>query len=286
MRIRFWGVRGTIPTPGYDTVRTGGNTSCIDILTTDNQLIIIDAGSGIRRLGMTIEEECPEQIKGTILISHTHWDHIQGFPFFKPIVGPRGRHNRFTIVGQKRVGNQLENILAGQIIEPYLPFAFQELTAEIEFHEVVHGDSIQLSPRTNIRVAEIRHPGGCLGYRIENDDHVFAYCTDSSHEDDILTEAVLELADGADLLVHDAQYSLAQRATYSNYGHSSWKEATEVANMAGVDCLALFHYDPNATDDELEQTRLQARQLFPRTILSREGLIINLPITDDLIAVT
>jgi len=137
MRIRFWGVRGTIPTPGPDTVRLGGNTACIDILTTDQQLIIIDAGSGIRRLGMAIEEECPEQIRGTILISHTHWDHIQGFPFFAPIVGPRGRHNRFTVVGQKRVGKQLESILAGQIIEPYLPFAFRELTADIDFHEVV-----------------------------------------------------------------------------------------------------------------------------------------------------
>ena len=125
-----------------------------------------------------------------------------------------------------------------------------------------------------------------MGYRIENDDHVFTYCTDSSHADDRLTEAVLDLADGADLLVHDAQYSLAQRATYSNYGHSSWKEAAEVANMAGVDCLALFHYDPNATDEEMEQIRLQARQLFPRTILSREGLIVNLPISPDLPAVT
>jgi len=125
-----------------------------------------------------------------------------------------------------------------------------------------------------------------LGYRIENDEHVFTYCTDSSHADDRLTKAVLDLADGANLLVHDAQYSLAQRATYSNYGHSSWKEATEVANTAGVDCLALFHYDPNSTDDELELIRLQAQQLFPRTILSREGLVVNLPIGDDLIAVT
>jgi phosphoribosyl 1,2-cyclic phosphodiesterase len=286
MRIRFWGVRGTIPTPGPDTVRLGGNTACIDILTTDQQLIIIDAGSGIRRLGMTIEEECPEQIRGTILISHTHWDHIQGFPFFVPIIGPRGRHNRFTVLGQKCVGNQLEDILTGQKIEPYLPFAFRELTADIDFHEVVHGDNIQISPHTNIRVAELRHPDGCLGYRIENDDHVFTYCTDSSHADDRLTESVLDLAGGADLLVHDAQYSLSQRATYSNYGHSSWKEATEVANMAGVECPALFPYDPNATDDDMEQIRLQAQQLFPRSILSREGLVVNLPVSDDLIAVT
>lgn len=285
MRIRFWGVRGTIPTPGAETVKVGGNTACIDVLTTDNQLIIIDAGSGIRRLGMTIEEECQDQINGTILISHTHWDHIQGFPFFAPIVGPQGRHNSFTIIGQKRVGKQLENILAGQIIEPYLPFAFRELTADIAFHEVVEGESIHISPRTVVRVAELRHPGGCLGYRIENDGLVFTYCTDSSHEDDQLTESVLDLADGADLLVHDAQYSIEQRAAYADYGHSSWKEATEVANVAGVKCLALFHFDPSASDEHLEQVRIEARQLFPSTILAREGLTVELPVSADVLAI-
>jgi phosphoribosyl 1,2-cyclic phosphodiesterase len=279
MRIRFWGVRGTIPAPGPDTVRLGGNTACIDVLTSDKQLIVIDAGSGIRRLGIALAEEYPGRIVGTILVSHTHWDHIQGFPFFEPLIGPHSRQNRFVIVGQKRVGRQLENVLAGQIIEPYLPFAFKELAADIHVKEVSGGENVVIGDDTIIRVAELRHPGGCLGFRIENNDLVFAYCTDSSHADGQLTENVLELARGADLLVHDAQYSVDQREEFPDYGHSSWLEAVRVAVAAKVGCLALFHYDPNASDDYMESVLTKAREIFPRTILSQEGMELHLPVS-------
>ena len=281
MRIRFWGVRGTIPTPGPDTVRLGGNTACLDVLTSDKQLIVIDAGSGIRRLGIALAEEYPNRIVGTVLVSHTHWDHIQGFPFFAPLIGPQNRHNRFVIVGQKRVGRQLENVLASQIIEPYLPFAFKELSADIHVKEVTDGENVVIGDDTIIRVAELRHPGGCLGFRIENNGRVFTYCTDSSHEDGHLTETVLELAQGADLLVHDAQYSTEQREEFPDYGHSSWLEAVKVAQKAQVGCLALFHYDPNASDDYMESVLLKAREIFPRTILSQEGLELNLPVSEE-----
>lgn len=279
MRVRFWGVRGTIPAPGPDTVRLGGNTACIDVLTSDKQLIVIDAGSGIRRLGIALSEEYPGRIVGTVLVSHTHWDHIQGFPFFAPLIGSQSRRNRFVIVGQKRVGRQLENVLAGQIIEPYLPFAFKELAADIHVKEVSGGENVVIGDDTIIRVEELRHPGGCLGFRIENNGLVFTYCTDSSHEDNHLTENVLKLAKGADLLVHDAQYSIEQREEFPEYGHSSWLEAVRVAEKAKVGCLALFHYDPNASDDYMESVLQKAREIFPRTILSQEGLELNLPIS-------
>jgi phosphoribosyl 1,2-cyclic phosphodiesterase len=281
MRIRFWGVRGTIPTPGRDTVRLGGNTSCIDILTADGHIIILDAGSGIRRLGIALNGEFPERIDGTILISHTHWDHIQGFPFFAPLVGAEGRRNRFVVVGQKRVGRQLEQILAGQIIEPYLPFAFRELTAAIDIREVLEGETIRVGERTIIRVAGLRHPGGCLGFRIVDEGRVFTYCTDTSHADGQLTKQVLELAEGADILVHDAQYTMEQRKAYPYYGHSSWLEATQVARKAGVGCLVLFHYDPDATDDHMEFILKKARREYPRTILSKEGMQLTLPLDEE-----
>lgn len=281
MRIRFWGVRGTIPTPGPETVRLGGNTACIDVLTTDKQLIIIDAGSGIRRLGIALLEEYPGRIVGTVLVSHTHWDHIQGFPFFEPLIGPHSRQNRFVIVGQKRVGRQLENVLAGQIIEPYLPFAFKELAADIHVKEVSGGENVVVGDDTIIRVEELRHPGGCLGFRIENNGRVLAYCTDSSHADGQLTKNVLALAQGADLLIHDAQYSIEQRKEFPDYGHSSWLEAVKVAVEAKVGCLALFHYDPNASDDYMENVLFKAREIFPRTILSQEGMELTLPISEE-----
>lgn len=281
MQVRFWGVRGTIPAPGPDTVRLGGNTACLDVLTSDQQLIVLDAGSGIRRLGIALSEEYPHRIVGTILISHTHWDHIQGFPFFAPLVGPQSKQNRFVVVGQKRVGQQLETVLAGQIIEPYLPFAFKELAADIHVKEVRGGEEIVVGDDTIVRVEELRHPGGCLGFRIENSGVVLAYCTDSSHENDHLMENVLRLAKDADLLVHDAQYSLEQRNLYPDYGHSSWLEAAQVAIEANAKYLALFHYDPNASDDYMEAILARTREVFPRTILSREGLVLNLPLTED-----
>jgi ribonuclease BN (tRNA processing enzyme) len=283
LRIRFWGVRGTIPTPGPGTVRLGGNTACIEIRTSDDKLIIVDAGSGIRPLGIALKEECQTGIEGTILISHTHWDHIQGFPFFAPLMSPNSQQNRFVVVGQKRVGQRLENVLAGQIIEPYLPFKFQQLTAKIDVQEVVDGECIRVGECTQVQVSELRHPGGCLGFRIENGGSTFVYCTDSSYEDGRLTKSALELATGADLLVHDAQYTLAQRHKYKDYGHSSWLEAARVARQAGVGCLALFHYDPDASDDDMELILNEARRIFPRTILSREGLALDLPLSAEVI---
>lgn len=278
LRIQFWGVRGTIPTPGPGTVRLGGNTPCVEIRTSDGHLIIVDAGSGIRPLGIALKEESKTGIDGTILISHTHWDHIQGFPFFAPLMNSNGQKNRFVVVGQKRVGQRLEKVLAGQIIKPYLPFEFQQLTAEIDVQEVNDGECIQIGECTRVQASELRHPGGCLGFRIESGNSTFAYCTDSSHKEGRLTRGALELASGADLLVHDAQYTLAQRHKYRDRGHSSWLEAASVARQAEVGCLALFHYDPEATDDDMEQILNEARKIFPRTILSREGLTLNLPL--------
>jgi phosphoribosyl 1,2-cyclic phosphodiesterase len=277
MQIRFWGVRGTIPTPGPGTVRLGGNTPCIEVRTADNHLIIIDAGSGIRRLGISLNQEYPEQIEGTILISHTHWDHIQGFPYFAPLVDKSGRNNKFFVIGQKRMGRQLESILAGTIIEPYLPFVYHELSAEIDFHEVLAGEVVALPNKTYVKVAELRHPGGCLGFRIEDEDKIFTYCTDTSHRVDQLTEGVLELAQGADVLVHDAQYTLEQRQKFPDYGHSSWAEAAQVAKTAQVKKLVLFHYDPDATDDMMATILEKTKGIFPNTILAKEDLMLLIP---------
>lgn len=143
------------------------------------------------------------------------------------------------------------------------------------------GEIFTVGEKTTIRAAEIAHPGGCLGFRIENEGNVFTYCTDSSHKDGMLSKAVLELAAGADLLVHDAQYTMDQREKYRDYGHSSWFEAAMVAREANVGCLALFHYDPSSSDDDMENILEQACQVFPHTILSREGLTIDLPLAGE-----
>ena len=276
VRIRFWGVRGTIPVPGPDTVKMGGNTSCIDVLTSDRQLIILDAGSGIRRLGQQLQKENPERIVGNILISHTHWDHIQGFPFFAPVFG---RQNRFVLIGRRRVNKRLVETLAGQFIEPYLPFSYKALPADLIVKEIEGGETFIIGDNTKVLAADLNHPGGCLGYRIENDGIVFTYCSDVSHYDDRFDPNVLKLAEGADLLVHDAHFpTMAERNQFSDWGHSCWEEAVQVAIEARVKTLALFHYAPDLTDEQAEQILYEARRQFPNTILAREGAEIELPL--------
>jgi phosphoribosyl 1,2-cyclic phosphodiesterase len=261
-------------------VRVGGNTACVEVHTSDKQLIIIDAGTGIRHLGKALMKKSTGRVVGSILISHTHWDHIQGFPFFGPVFG---RNNRFVLVGKKRVGKQLEETLAGQFIEPYLPFTYKSLPADLIVKEVQDGETIIIGDDTRVTVADLNHPGGCLGFRIENNGVVFAYCSDVSHYEDGFDQTVLNLAEGADLLVHDAHFaSVEERRRFTEYGHSAWQEAVQAAVEARVGCLALFHYSPDFTDDELDDVLIKARAIFPRTILSREGLTLTLPLGAEL----
>lgn len=278
MRVRFWGVRGTIPSPGPNTILAGGNTSCIDVLTSDKQLIILDAGTGIRKLGQQLAKEYEARITATLLISHTHWDHIQGFPFFFPAFT---RVNRFVVIGQSKVGHKLEKILADQVIEPYLPFAYSDLEADLIVKDISGGEMMIVGDKTLLSAESLNHPGGCLGYRLENNGCVFTYCTDTTHPDDHLEENVLKLAQGADLLVHDAQFSAEQKRAFPTYGHSSWIDAAQVAVEAKVRCLALFHHDPDATDAELAAALAEARAIFPNTVLAQEGLTLNLPLSED-----
>lgn len=278
MRIRFWGVRGTIPTPGPTTIKYGGNTSCVQVTTHDKQLIIIDAGSGIRHLGKELMKNSQGRITGSILISHTHWDHIQGFPFFAPAFG---RSNRFVVVGRKRVGKQLAETMAGQFIEPYLPFSYNSLPADLIVKEINDGETIIIGDNTKVTVADLNHPGGCLGFRIESNGVVFVYCSDVMHYDDGFDQNLLELAQGADLLVHDSHFaSLEERNRFKEYGHSSWIEAAQAAIEARVNCLGLFHYAPDLSDSELDEILIKAREVFPRTILTREGMEIELPLNN------
>ncbi|MCP5097355.1 MAG: MBL fold metallo-hydrolase [Chloroflexi bacterium] len=276
MFIRFWGVRGTIPTPGPNTVRVGGNTSCIEVRTSDKQLIILDAGSGIRGLGKALQKEFSGRIVGNILISHTHWDHIQGFPFFGPVFG---RTNRFVLVGQKKVGKRLEETLAGQFIEPYLPFSYKTLPADLIVKEVKDGETIIIGDNTRVKVADLNHPGGCLGFRIESGGVVFTYCSDVGHDDDGFDENVLELARGADLFVHDSHFStMEERNRYADWGHSTWLEAAQVAIEANAKCLGLFHFSPDLADDAVDEILQKTRKLFPQTIVAREGMEVELPL--------
>jgi len=273
MRVKFWGVRGSFPVPGPDTVRVGGNTPCVEVQTEEREILILDAGMGIRLLGQDLAHRSSKRLIAVLLFSHTHWDHIQGLPFFPPA---RLRHNRLVIMGQQRVGKTLEQILAGQMADTYLPFALEDLRADLLIKEVHDGERVVIGNWTTILPRRLSHPGGVFGYRIRCQDKVMVYATDVNHPPDGLDPRVVELAQGADLLIHDAQYTPEEKRERPLWGHSSWLEAVQVGQAAGVRRLALFHHDPDHSDDELEELERQAQALLPCAFLAREGMEITL----------
>lgn len=271
MQVTFWGVRGSIPTPGVETVRVGGNTSCVEVHTPDNDLLILDAGTGIRPLGLALDSRGEERVIGHIFLSHTHWDHIQGLPFFSPA---RRRGNRFTILGEKRVDERLERVLAGQYMDTYLPFSLKEMDADILIKEIRDGETIVLGEHTLVTARKLDHPGGVFAYRIRWRDRLLVYATDLRHPPGGLDERLLELAQGADLLIHDAHFSPEEALKFPDWGHSSWAQAIAVIQAAQVKRLALFHYSPTADDGLLESLEREIQKQTPHVFLSREGLTV------------
>jgi phosphoribosyl 1,2-cyclic phosphodiesterase len=296
MKVKFWGVRGSIPVPGPATAEVGGNTSCVEVRTDDGILIIFDAGTGIRNLGLSLLQEKYSQGGkiGHLFFSHTHWDHIQGFPFFAPaFIGTRDDLNNplqectntFHLYGAKKVFERLENTLKGQMEYQYFPIELDNMGSVIQFHEI---QETPLRLGKNIIVPKhLNHPNGVLSFRIENEtrDKVVVYATDTEHyQDGELDVNVLKIADHADVFIYDAMYTpdeyAGDRKTGNNskvgWGHSTWLEGTRLAKAANVKQLILFHHDPDHTDDFLREIEQRAQQEFPNTLLAFEGLELNL----------
>lgn len=273
MKVRFWGVRGSIPVPGPGTVRVGGNTPCVEVQTADREVIIIDAGTGIRLLGLDLAQRPLERLIAVLLFSHTHWDHIQGLPFFSPA---SMRSNRMVILGEHRVDRCLEQVLADQMTDAYLPFTLEDLRADLLIKEVHDGEQLVVGNSTSILPRRLPHPGGVFCYRITCKGKVAVYASDVDHPSDGLDPRLIELARDADLLIHDAQFTPKEKRERPGWGHSTWKEAIQVAQQANVRQLALFHHDPMHSDDELEEIEQQAQALFPTTFLARESMEVTL----------
>lgn len=269
MKVIFWGVRGSIPVPGPDTVRVGGNTACVEIQTVDREVIIIDAGTGIRLLGVDLAQRPTERLIAVLLFSHTHWDHIQGLPFFTPATE---RQNRVVVLGERRMDRRLEQILADQMVDAYLPFTLEDLRADLLIKEVHDGEKLVIGDTTSVLPKRLHHPGGVFGYRITCQGKTVVYASDVSHPAEEPDSDLVDLAREADLLIHDAQYTPEEKQQYADWGHSSWTDAVAVAQQANVQQLALFHHDPLHTDDELEEIERQAQSVFAGTFLAREGM--------------
>ncbi len=262
MKLKFWGVRGSIPTPSPHTVRFGGNTSCVSVDLGGN-VVIFDAGTGIRNLGISLLER-PDKPKMDMFLSHVHWDHIQGFPFF----GPGYREGYVIDVhGRGKADNTLGEILAGQMEGPNFPVSLHQLGATFTYSDIISGQSITINSQTGEPVARVsciagRHPNGVLVYRLDDllRNSSIVYATDTEHQKNKLDEGIVALAQGADVLIYDGMYTPEEyEEKYQGWGHSTWEKGFEIARAAGVRRFIVFHHDPNHTDDFLDAYETEVR---------------------------
>lgn len=273
MKVRFWGVRGSIPVPGPETLRVGGNTTCVSVETNDH-IIVFDAGTGIRKLGQYLEQGRQSALKGCIFLSHYHWDHIQGLPFFAPAFRPK---NRFHLFGEKKGSGDLYAVLSEQMQIPYFPVSMDAQEGLVTFNEIQPGDVVRVQTGLNVLTTELNHPNGAVGFRIETADGTVCIITDHEHPDDGLDPSVIEFARGADVLIHDAPYDPGEkRGPKKGWGHSSWEEAALVARSAQVRRLFLSHHDPDRTDADLDDVLVKARKVFGNTNIAMEQTHFNI----------
>jgi phosphoribosyl 1,2-cyclic phosphodiesterase len=265
--LRFWGTRGSLPAPRAATNKYGGNTPCLEIRV-ENEVLIFDAGSGIRTLGQKLQKEFPF-FRASIFLTHYHWDHIHGFPFFAPAFN---KNNRFSIYGEPRGNRNVKTILSDQMALPYFPVPMEAMRAGITFKDVKPKDSIRIGSAI-IKTESLNHPGKALSYRIEHGGKSIVYATDTEHGNQI-DERLVRHAKNADLFIYDATYTEAEiRNGKKGWGHSSWREAVKLARAASVGQLLLFHHEPSRDDKALAAIENSARKVFPKTIAAREGSI-------------
>ncbi len=270
LRIKFWGVRGSIACPSTDHVRYGGNTSCIEMHAGDKRFIF-DAGTGIRQLGQTFFRDGVREID--LLLTHTHWDHINGFPFFGPAYDPT-RTVRIRAGHLLKVGSTIRNVLAAQMDSPMFPVPLEAMRAKITFEDFHAGDSFDLFPDVKIVTRPLNHPNGATGYRIEHGGRVAVYITDTEHvpgKDDV---NVLELMAGADLVIYDCTYTEAEFPNRIGWGHSTWNEGMRLCRMAGAKKFAIFHHDPDHNDEFMDKLAEEAARAWSGAFVSREGMEI------------
>ncbi|MGA3324383.1 MAG: MBL fold metallo-hydrolase [Terriglobia bacterium] len=274
MRIRFWGVRGSTPTPEPRNSRYGGNTCCIEVRLADNTVIILDCGSGMRGLGKSLQDEFGERpIHASLYLTHFHWDHIQGIPFFLPFYR---RGNQFMFHSVMRTGAGLKDTIEGQMANPYFPVNMGVMGAQRDFSNL---DNLPASLKgATLRSTPLNHPQGCMGYRIEADGGVFVLATDNEPRSPVHDQGLRDLARDADVMVYDAQYTPEQLAgEKKGWGHSSWLEGVRISQECNVKKLILFHHDPDSDDAFVDGLVMRAQQEFPDTWGANEGLTISLP---------
>ena len=287
MHVRFWGTRGSIAKPGPRTIRYGGNTSCVEVRSAAGTLVVIDCGTGAHGLGKLLMETEPRPLRGHMLISHTHWDHIQGWPFFAPLFVPG---NEWDIYAPHGLAETVQETLAGQMQYTYFPVLLEQLSATIRYHELVEG--VFAIGDIKVKTQYLNHPALTLGYRLEADGVAVVYACDHEPYSRQMAIGMGEpnrqdgwhahfLAD-ADLVIHDAQYTVGEYQEKIGWGHSTAEYAVEIGRVAGVKAVALTHHDPLRDDDGIDDLIERIRDTTagkdgaPHVFAAAEGPVLDL----------
>ena len=271
--VRFWGVRGSIACSGPRTARYGGNTSSLEVRCGE-RMLLFDAGTGIRYLGRALDDV---RMDADIYFTHTHFDHVCGLPFFRPLFQPQ---NRFRLwAGHLSGAMTLKRVLAEFMMSPLFPVPPEVFRATLEYRDFTAGDTLAVGSdakagEVQIRTARLNHPDGATGYRIEYDGRSFCYVTDTEHVPGSPDRNVLNLIAGADLVVYDCMYTDAEYRRYVGWGHSTWQEGVRLCKEAGVKRLAVFHHDPEHDDDMLDGIAREVEKLLPGSVVAHEGLVL------------
>lgn len=270
LSVKFWGVRGSIACPSANHIKYGGNTSCIEVNASGHRLIL-DAGTGIRGLGQTYMKDDVAHIH--ILLTHTHWDHINGFPFFVPAYDPR--RSVHIMAGHLRGADGIQNVLAAQMDNPMFPVPLSAMQAKMRFEDFEAGMSFNIYDDVHVRTAALNHPNGATGYRIEHGGHSICYVTDTEHVPGKLDQNILTLIEGSDLVIYDSTYTEAEFPSKIGWGHSTWNEGVKLCLEAGAKSMAIFHHDPEHEDLFMDKLGEEAKAVWDGTFIAREGMVLS-----------
>jgi phosphoribosyl 1,2-cyclic phosphodiesterase len=271
--VRFWGVRGSIACSGPRTARYGGNTSSLEVRC-DERMLLFDAGTGLRYCGIELMRNGPASLDADLFLTHTHFDHVVGLPFFKPFFQPQ---NRFRLwAGHLAEGMTLRRVLGEFMMSPLFPVPPQVFRARMEYREFKAGETLRPADGIAVRTAQLNHPDGATGYRVDYGGRSICYLTDTEHVPGALDRSILGLIAGADLVIYDSMYTDAEYDTYVGWGHSTWQEGVRLCRAAGAKRLAVFHHDPEHDDEMLDGIAREVAKELPGSIVAKDGLLIQL----------
>ncbi len=272
--VRFWGVRGSIACPGPETTRYGGNTSCLEVRCGDD-LLIFDAGTGVRKLGAALKSEASaagRPVSADLFFTHTHLDHVCGLPFFSPLYCPQ---NSFRLAAGHLLPNRrLRGVLCDMMSPPLFPVPLDIFSADITYSDFSVGETLTPTPGVTVRTAPLNHPNNAAGYRIEFGGRAICYVTDTEHVSGELDRNIVDLIADADIFIYDATYTDAEFRNHGSWGHSTWEEGMRLADAAGAKTYVLFHHDPGHDDDFMDAVAAEAEARRPGTIVARESMVL------------